>query len=157
MTQENAIQVSKASENEIVLTRTFAASREHVFTAITDAKHLSQWMKPTHMQLVTCETDVRAGGTFLYVFQRPGGKKIEVRGLYSAVDPPHSVAYTETYDFSPLKILVTTVLDAVDTRTIFKQTLTYPSKSERDEDFEGVVESANEVYTTLDLYLAQLR
>ncbi|MGH9336887.1 MAG: SRPBCC domain-containing protein, partial [Vicinamibacteria bacterium] len=59
----------KPSDNEIVLTRTFAAPRETVFAALTQAEHLVRWMKPTDIALVACEVDLRAGGTFRYVFQ----------------------------------------------------------------------------------------
>ena len=156
MNQENVMQTSKPSDNEIVLTRTFAAPRETVFAALTQAEHLVHWMKPTDMALVACEVDLRVGGTFRYVFQRPGGFKIEVRGAYEAVDPPRRFVYTETYDFSPLKVLVTTALDVADEKTVFKQTLGYSSKQERDEDFDGVATSATEAYAKLERYLAQI-
>ena len=116
-----------------------------------------QWMKPTHMSLVTCEVDLRAGGSLRYVFQRPGGTKIEVRGIYESVDPPRQFRYTETYDFSPLKVLVTTALDQVGSETLFKQTMTYSSKQERDDDFDGVVTSSTEVYANLERYLRSSR
>jgi len=113
------------------------------------------WMQPKDMPLVTCEVDLRKGGTFRYVFQRPSGAKIEVRGAYEAVDAPRGFTYKETYDFSPLILHVTTSLEASGQETTFKQTLVYSSKSERDEDFEGVVTSSEQVYQRLDRYLEQ--
>lgn len=155
--KEGAMQATKLSDREIVLTRTFAAPPQVVFDALTQAKHIVNWMKPTNMSLETCEVDLRAGGSFRWAFQRPGGARIEVRGAYERVDPPRLFAYTETYDFSPLKILVTTVLAQVGRNTVFKQTLTYPSEKERDQDFDGVAASATEVYSRLERYLASAR
>ena len=149
------MQVTKPSDNEIVLTRTFAVPRETVFAALTQPEHLNHWMKTTEMALVGCMVDLRVGGNFRYVFQRPSGKKIEVRGAYEAVDPPRQFVYLETYDFSPLKVHVTTALDAADSKSVFKQTLRYASKQERDEDFDGVATSSKEAYARLDRYLAQ--
>jgi len=155
--KESTMQATKPSDREIVLTRTFAAPRQTVFDALTQANHLVHWMKPTNMSLVTCEVDLRAGGSFRYVFQRPRGARMEVRGAYKTVDPPHRFVYTETYDFSPLKVLVTTALDQVGGDTVFKQTIAYSSKHQRDDDFDGVATSATEVYANLERYLESCR
>ena len=155
--KEGILEVTKPSDREIVLTRTFAAARQTVFDALTQANHIVHWMKPTIMPLVSCEVDLRAGGSFRYVFQRPRGAKIEVRGAYLTVDPPQRWVYTETYDFSPLKVLITTALDQVGSETVFKRTMMYSSKQERDDDFEGVASSATEVYANLERYLGSSR
>ncbi len=155
-TRESALQATKASDKEIVLARTFAAPPETVFSALTRPEHLERWMGATGMTLVACEVDLRAGGSLRYVFERPGGRKIEVRGALEAVDPPRRFAYRETYDFSPLEVRVTTTLDAVGKKTAFKQTLAYGSKRERDADFDGVATSAAEAYARLERYLAEM-
>lgn len=154
--QESAMQATKPSDTEIQLTQTFAASRETVFAALTKVEHLGAWMRSTAMVLVNCEVNLRVGGRLRYVFERPNGRKIEVRGTFETVDPPHRFVYTETYDFSPLKVLVTTSLEEAGEKTIFKQTLRYSSKQERDEDFPGVATSSNQAYARLDRYLGQL-
>lgn len=148
------MQVTKFSTQEITLAKTFAASRETVFSALTQPEHLVHWLRPTGMRLAICEVDLRAGGTFRYVFQRASGFKIEVRGLYEAVEQPSRFAYLETYDFSPLEVLVTTVLEKNNDSTLFKQTLGYASEHERDEDFAGVATSAAQAYGNLERYLA---
>ncbi|MCI0638883.1 MAG: SRPBCC domain-containing protein [Gemmataceae bacterium] len=150
------MQATKPKDNEIVLSRTFAAPRETVFAALTQEEHLASWLMTTDMALVDCKVDLRVGGSLRYVFQRPNGKKLEVRGTYEAVDPPRRFVYAETYDFSPLQVLVTTDLDAVAAKTVFKQTLLYSSKQERDEDFDGVATSSKEAYARLERYLAQM-
>jgi uncharacterized protein YndB with AHSA1/START domain len=157
MQPEQALQATKPSDFETVLTRTFDAPREAVFGSLTQSKHVVQWMKPTNMALATCEIDLRPGGSFRYVFQRPGGRKLEVRGAYNSVEPPIRFAYVETYDFSPLQLTVVTTLDQSGGGTVFRQTITYASKRERDEDFDGVVTSATEVYANLERYLKSWR
>lgn len=150
------MQTTKSLDNEILLTQTFTAPRKTIFEALTTAGHLGSWMRPKAMRLVTCEVDLRVGGHLRYVFERPNGRKIEVRGTFETVDPPKGFIYTETYDFSPLKVLVTTSLEEAGDKTIFKQTLRYSSKQERDEDFPGVAASSKEAYAKLDHYLMQL-
>ena len=155
--KDSPMQATRPSDREIVLTRTFAAPRQAVFDALTQTNHLVRWMQPTTMPLVTCAVDLRAGGSFRYVFQRSSGARIEVRGAYQSVDPPRLLVYTETYDFSPLEVRVTTALDQTGSETVFTQTMTYASKRERDDDFDGVATSAAEVYANLERYLRSSR
>ncbi len=76
-----------------------------------------------------------------------------MRHLYQEIDPPQRWVHTETYDFSPLQLLVTTVLSDDPGNTVFTQTIPYPSAQEPDDDFDGVATSAAEVYDKLAHYL----
>jgi uncharacterized protein YndB with AHSA1/START domain len=145
----------KVSDDEIVLTRTFPASPQVVFDALTLAEHLPRWMRSTGMTLVACEVDPRPGGAFRWVFQRLNGRQLEVRGVYHSFDRPRSFGYTETYDFSPLEVRVTTELAEVESGTALRQQLRYRSKQERDDDFDGVASSAAEGYGNLERYLSE--
>jgi uncharacterized protein YndB with AHSA1/START domain len=149
------VNVAKKAEREIVVEGTFAVPRPQMFEAITQPDHLKQWMSASGMTLAEVEVDGRAGGSFRYVFQRPNGRRSEVRGAYRAFDPPLGFSYQESYDFSPLEIDVTTTLDEVSGGTRFRQTLRYLSTGERDEDFDGVATSSREAYAKLARYLAR--
>jgi uncharacterized protein YndB with AHSA1/START domain len=151
------LHATRRSDHEIVLMRSFAAPREVVFDAMTRPEHLLQWMHASGMELAVCEVDPRVGGTFRYVFQRANGRRLEVRGMYESFDRPDRYVYRESYDFSPLQILVTVALEDTGGTTLFRQTLRYASLQERDDDFEGVVTSATEAYANLDRYLSQDR
>ncbi len=148
---------TKAAENEIVLTRTFAAPRDIVFAAMTQPTQLLEWMKTKDMAFIACDVDLRIDGTLRYQFQRPSGTTIEVRGTFAVVDVPRQWSYIETYSFSPLKVEVSIVLDESGPNTVFRQTLRYGSQAERDADFEGVANSSADAYENLDRYLASQR
>jgi len=151
---EDTLRITKTSDREIEVAGTFAVPRVVLFEAITRPEHLAHWMSAGGMALAETHVDGRAGGSFRYVFQRPSGKKIEVRGAYSAFDPPRGFAYVETYDFSPLRIEVTTALEEEGGETRLTQILRYASARERDEDFDGVATSSREAYGKLARYLA---
>jgi uncharacterized protein YndB with AHSA1/START domain len=155
--QENAMRVEQASDRETVLARTFSAPRETVFAAMTQAEHLIHWMAASGMSLVQCEVDLRVGGTLRYVFQRGNGRRIEVRGVFEQVDPPHGFVYLESYDFSPLEVRVGTTFTASGPTTQFRRVLAYASKRERDEDFEGVATSSKEAFLRLENYLSEYK
>jgi uncharacterized protein YndB with AHSA1/START domain len=148
-----AMQAAKSSDREIVVKGSFAARRQKVFDALTREDELPRWFQPRRMSLVTYEADFRAGGTSRFVFQRAGGARMEMRHAYSEVDAPKRWVHTETYDFSPLQLQVTTVLDEAGGKTVFTQTIAYASKQERDADFAAVASSAVEIYAKLERYL----
>jgi len=102
------MQVTKPSDRTIVLQRSFEAPRQKVFDALTKPDQVHHWFQPAKMSLVTYESDLRPGGAYRYVFEGPGGARIEMRGVYEDVDQPHTWSHTETYDLSPLQLLVTT-------------------------------------------------
>ena len=148
------MRATKSSDRETVVAGIFAVSSRALFDAITRPEHLRHWMSADGMTLEDLEVDPRIGGRFRYVFRRPSGRTIEVRGDYRTFDPPRGFAYLETYDFSPLTIEVTTALDEAGDATRFTQTLRYASSRERDDDFEAVATSSREAYSKLARYLA---
>ena len=154
MLRGDTVRVTKVSDREIVVAGVFAVPRSVLFEAITQPEHLTRWMSAAGMTLEDAGVDPRAGGSFRFVFQRPNGRRIEVHGAYRTFDPPRGFAYLETYDFSPLRIEVTTGLDDAGRETQFTQTLRYGSTRERDDDFEPVATSTREAYARLGRYLA---
>ena len=156
-TGERAMQVTKPSDTEILIVRSFDAPREVVFAALTRPEDLRKWITPANMTLVACEVDLRAGGMLRYVFELAGSKRVEVRDTYTIVNPPADLAFVESYDFSPLKIsVVVSLMPAGRMRTVFTQRLTYGSQRERDQDFGPVTTSAEAGYARLDRYLASI-
>lgn len=55
-----------------ILERRFAAPRELVYAALTEAKHLGTWMSPPGMEMSHCTIDARVGGAFHYAMKPSG-------------------------------------------------------------------------------------
>jgi uncharacterized protein YndB with AHSA1/START domain len=146
------MQIEKQTDIEIVLTKTIAAPREQVFRALTDPSQVKQWLQAGPFAMVGCEIDLRVGGAMRYTYRRPNGKTIEVRGRFDRVDPPGELRYAESYDFSPLTLVVTTTLKAANGSTVFTQTLRYKTQADRDADFPNI-ESTRPAYANLDRFL----
>src|SRR6476620_4618111 len=87
---KNRTTVERASERELVITRTFDAPARIVFAAWTRPELLTQWWAPksTGMSLLSCETDVRAGGSYRLEFGHAGSKTMAFFGRYLEVTPP---------------------------------------------------------------------
>lgn len=149
--------VLKPSDHELVLLRTFAAPPAQVFDAFTSPAALPHWMGTDALHLVSCEVVLHAGGAFHYTFQRPSGKRLAVIGAYREVDVPTRLAYTESYDFSPLVIDVEVTFNAAEgaRATQLRQRMRYPTAAQRDDDEVPVVTSARDAFVALDRYLQQ--
>jgi uncharacterized protein YndB with AHSA1/START domain len=73
---------------EFIITREYAAPRELVWLACTDAKHLAQWWGPRGFTAPVCEWDARPGNKIYVVMRAPDGTRYPMGGEFLEVDPP---------------------------------------------------------------------
>ncbi|MDR3571600.1 MAG: SRPBCC domain-containing protein [Candidatus Pacebacteria bacterium] len=78
-------------KKEIMIARTFDASRERVWKAWTDAKELAQWWGPSGVTIPISEVDLRVGGA-LYIVMLAGkemgplaGQKWPMKGVFKEI------------------------------------------------------------------------
>src|SRR5436189_3925909 len=81
--------VERKSERELVITRTFDAPARIVFEAWTKPELLKRWWAPksSGMTLLSCEMDVRTGGSYRLVFGHGDAKPVAFFGRYLEVTP----------------------------------------------------------------------
>ena len=89
---KNRTTVERKSEREIVVTRTFNGPARLVFEAWTRPELFRQWWVPKSvgMSLLSCEMDVRVGGTYRFEFAHRGltdGVFRHVQGSNTALAP----------------------------------------------------------------------
>lgn len=89
---------NKATEDyagrEFIITREFDASREVVFEAWTDPKHLAQWWGPKGFTNPVCEWDTRPGGKIYDVMRAPNGVDYPMGGEFREVVAPERLVFT---------------------------------------------------------------
>ncbi len=70
---KNQTTSERTSERELVVTRTFNGPARIVFEAWTTPELLKRWWLPKSIgaSFVSCEVDVRTGGTYRFVFSHP--------------------------------------------------------------------------------------
>src|SRR5262245_33356910 len=94
---KNRTTVERKSERELVVTRTFNAPVHIVFEAWTKPELLKRWWAPKSfgVSFISCEADVRAGGTYRFVFGHPSSEQpMEFFGRYIEVAPPSRLVWT---------------------------------------------------------------
>src|SRR4051794_23820794 len=92
---ENGTTVERTSERQLVVTRTVNGPAGLVFKAWTTPELFRQWWVPKSlgMNLLSCEMDVRVGGTYRLEFAY-GDSKAAFFGTYREVTPHSRLAWT---------------------------------------------------------------
>jgi uncharacterized protein YndB with AHSA1/START domain len=94
---KNPTTVERKSERELVVTRTVNGPARIVFEAWTRPELFKQWWVPKSagMSMLSCELDVRAGGTYRLVFSHPAfPEPMAFFGRYLEVTPHSRLVWT---------------------------------------------------------------
>jgi len=81
-------------ERSVELRQVFAAPREFLFRAWTDAVEFAKWWGPQGWTAYDCVLDPRPGGQWRSSFRRPGLDSIHVGGTYHEVVVPELLVFT---------------------------------------------------------------
>jgi uncharacterized protein YndB with AHSA1/START domain len=92
------IDISSIDEPVIIITRTFDAPRELVWTAITDPKHVALWYGGPGFTNPVCEMDVRPGGAWRHVMQAPNGTRFTINSIFEEVVEPERLVWRTIKD-----------------------------------------------------------
>ena len=94
---KNRTTVERKSERELVVTRTFNGPARIVFEAWTKPELLKRWWAPKSfgVSFLSCEADVRTGGTYRFVFGHPASEQpMAFFGRYIEVTPHSRLVWT---------------------------------------------------------------
>ncbi len=92
------------------LARTFAAPREAVFRAFTEAEAMSEWFGPKGCTCRNVVSDARPGGRYSLEMHTGEGNVYHLSGAFREVTPPERLVYTWVWgegDFAGVETLVT--------------------------------------------------
>ncbi|MEO3786602.1 SRPBCC domain-containing protein [Actinocorallia sp. B10E7] len=132
MTSE--LTVATPSERAIVMTRSFDAPARLVFEGWTRPELLARWYGARGWTVVDARIDLRAGGSWRFVWRGPGGAAMAAGGVYREVAAPSRLSYTESFDdhWYPGEALVSHDFVERDGTTTLTTTHLFASKAARD-------------------------
>ena len=156
----NPTTVERASDREMVVSRTFNAPARLVFKAWSSPELMMRWWTPKSFGItfVSCEADVRTGGTYRFVFSHPDFEQpMAFFGKYVEVTPPSRIVWTNEEGADGPISTVTFEEKGGQTLLILREL--YPSKEALDEAIatgSTGTSGAPEQYDLLDEVLATL-
>lgn len=149
-------QVQRKSDRELVVTRTFDAPVRLVYEAWRDPALFQRWWVPASagITLLSCEMDVRTGGTYRLEFGHPASEQpMAFFGRYLDVVPNERIVWTN--EESGDQGAVTTVnFEERDGRTRVTYSELYPTEAALDEALAGSAEGLPVQFAQLDALLA---
>jgi uncharacterized protein YndB with AHSA1/START domain len=152
---KNRTKVERKSERELVITRTFNGPARIVFEAWTKPELLKQWWVPKSfgVSLLSCEADVRVGGTYRFVFGHGDSEPMAFFGKYLEVTPHSRLVWTN--EESNDGAVTTVTFEEKGGKTLLVMHDLYPSKEALDDAIaSGSTGGMGETFEQLDELLA---
>jgi uncharacterized protein YndB with AHSA1/START domain len=149
--------VTLPSDKEVLITRTLYAPRKIVFEAMTEPRHLKQWLGPRVMTTTVAEADLREGGAWRFVHRAPDGTDHKFSGIIREFRPPERVVRTNSYENIPgADSLETMTLEEHGPTTKMTILVLFKSREQRDGYVTSGAEGGmRESYQRLDEYLTK--
>ncbi len=137
--------VTLPSDTQILITRSFDAPAERVFTAYTTPEYVRRWWGFETSEWLVCEIDLRVGGTWRYVV-RDDDFEVGFHGEYREVERPTRLVTTEVDEGMPDAHSVnTTTFDEVDGVTTMTTLVQHASQEHRDAHIASGMEGGMQV------------
>jgi uncharacterized protein YndB with AHSA1/START domain len=147
----------RASDRELVVRRTFDAPARLVFQAWTTPELLKKWWVPRSigMDFLSCEADVRTGGSYRFVFRHPQHGEAAFFGKYVEVVPNAKIVWTNEEGGADGSV-TTLTLEEKNGKTLLVITDRYPSKEALDAAIaSGSTAGFDEQFVQLDGLLSK--
>jgi uncharacterized protein YndB with AHSA1/START domain len=143
----------------IVTRRVVAAPRALVFDTFTKPEHLKRWLGPRTLTMVTCDIDLRVGGTWRMVHRTPDGQDFALRGKFREIVRPERIVRTFVFEPMPqFEALETLTLEEKDGKTTITTLTVHETMEGRDGHLTGgrMEEGMTVGYARLDDLLAEM-
>lgn len=147
--------VERKSDRELAVTRTFDAPPHLVFEAWSKPELFQRWWVPKSvgMTLVSCDMDVRTGGTYRLVFSHPmADQPMAFFGTYKEVTPNKRIVWTN--EESDEGAVTTVTFEETGGKTLVTLHELYPTTAALEEALAGSAEGLPEQFAQLDELLA---
>ena len=154
---KNRTSIERKSDRELVVSRIINAPPRVVFEAWTRAELFQRWWVPKSvgLTLLSCELDVRVGGTYRLVFRHPAAPEpMAFHGRYLEVVPPSRLVWTNE-EAGDNGQITTVTFEEKDGRTLLVMHDLYASKEALDLG-AGSTDAMGETFDQLDELLAGL-
>jgi uncharacterized protein YndB with AHSA1/START domain len=101
--------VTLPRDDQILITREFAAPRALVYRAYTTPELVAQWWHADRGTIDSIEIDLRVGGRWRYAMTAKGGFPVVFHGEYLEIVPEARIVSTEVFEGMPEAAATSTV------------------------------------------------
>jgi uncharacterized protein YndB with AHSA1/START domain len=98
VTSSGTATVTLPTDEQILITREFAAPKHVVYKAWTTPELVERWWAGRRGKMTVTEIDLRVGGTWRYVLVTEGGFEVGFHGEFREIVPNERIVTTEVYE-----------------------------------------------------------
>jgi uncharacterized protein YndB with AHSA1/START domain len=113
---------AELADDELLITRTFAAPASMLFALWSEAEHLKRWMGPQDFECPHAEVDFRVGGAYRILIRSAEHGDNWFGGVYREIEPNRRLVFTFTWDndgpSAGVETIVTITFAERDGRTV---------------------------------------
>ena len=95
--------VELPTDEQILITREFAAPKHLVYEAFTTPEHVKRWWSANRGEVTVAEIDLRVGGKWRYVMVADGDIEVGFHGEYREIVPNERIVSTEVFEGCPTR------------------------------------------------------
>ena len=100
-TTSRSAMLTLPTDEQILITREFAAPRHSVWRAWTEPELVRRWWHAKRGEVTVCEIDLSVGGTWRYVMVTHDGFEVGFHGEYREIVVDERLVTIETYEGLP--------------------------------------------------------
>ncbi|WP_037367225.1 SRPBCC family protein [Amycolatopsis orientalis] len=143
-TTTGTAKVTLPADDQILITRDFAAPRHRVYRAWTTPDLVKRWWAGKRGTVTSVDIDLRVGGQWRYVMRANGDFEVAFHGEYREITPNERLVHTEVYEMPGASddnapVVTVTFTESGDRTTVTMLTETH-SKEVRDAIIESGME-----------------
>lgn len=90
--------LAKLADDELLITRTFAAPASVLFALWSEPEHLTRWMGPHDFDCPHAEVDFRVGGAYRVLIRSDAQGDNWFGGVYREIEPGRRLVFTFAWD-----------------------------------------------------------
>ena len=134
-------------ETSLQVKHPFAAPRERVYRAWTDARQFALWFHPTTDYTTIVSTmELKVGGKYEFEMHHKGGNVHKLSGIYEQVKPPEKLVFTwhwQREDAGPESLVTVEFRDlgsSTEVSVTHQNLLTAEAREKHNEGWNGCLE-----------------
>jgi uncharacterized protein YndB with AHSA1/START domain len=147
-TSSGTATVTLPTDDQILITREFAAPKHLVYKAWTTPELVKRWWNAERGEVTVAEIDLRVGGRWRYAMVTEDGFEVAFHGEYREIVPNERIVSTEIYEGMPEGTseeeggtVNTATFTEADGRTTLTILVQAPSKATRDAIIDSGMEA----------------
>lgn len=151
--------VTLPADDQILITREFAAPRHLVYRAWTEPELIKRWWAGERGRVTLAEVDLRVGGSWRYVLVANCGFEVGFHGEYREIVTDERIVCTEVFEGMPDAFAVCThTFTEVDGRTALTILVQHADQADRDAHIgSGMEDGMQEAMDNLEKVAVSLR